>query len=223
MVLLGPFDQIFGDHVGRGRDAFAKAALEEFARAKLRALAADIDVRPLQHRTGVGGEPAPEPACEPGKERLADQRAFAADNPAPHPGLAAKGNEALDVGDRVAPARLRAGHALKFDVDFLRRQVGARRAIDEAAGNVGREQPAIVIDRACWSCDAQHHREWIGLALNASIGIDPDNYLGDRDRIGRQIVRAVGEDRIALGYGRSRSARAFTERDETYFVASHYR
>jgi hypothetical protein len=182
-----------------------------------------LTVLPLQQRTGVGGKPAPEPAGEPGKERLTDQRAFAADDPAAHAGLAAKGDEALDVGDRIAPARLRAGHALEFDVDLLRGEVGARRAVDEAAGDIGREQPAVFVDRARRSGDAQHHGKRIGLALDPGIGIDPDDHLGDRDRIGRQVICAVGKDRIALGHRRAGPARAFAERNQAHLAAAHHR
>src|SRR3546814_3033788 len=49
LILLGALDQIFRHHVARLRDAFAKAAFEDFARRKLVALPVRGDVRSLEH------------------------------------------------------------------------------------------------------------------------------------------------------------------------------
>jgi hypothetical protein len=74
-----------------------RPAFEDLAGPELRALAVDRDIGAGHQRTGVGRKAAAEPAGEPGEKRLADERAFAAHHPAAHPGLAAEGDEALDV------------------------------------------------------------------------------------------------------------------------------
>jgi hypothetical protein len=163
---------------------------------------------PVSSELVLAEKPRPNPPASPARKAWPTSAPSRLTTRPLHPGLAAEGDEALDVGDRVAPARLRAGHALELDVDLLRGEVGARRAIDEAAGDIGREQPPVVVDRARRSGDAQHDRQGIGLALDPGIGIDPDDHLGDRDRIGRQVIGAVGKDRIALGHRAAGPARA---------------
>src|SRR3546814_8492546 len=46
---------------------------------------------------------------------------------------------ALDLAHRIAAARLRAGHAGKLHIDLLTAEIAARCAIDEAAGEIGRQ------------------------------------------------------------------------------------
>src|SRR3546814_17686624 len=58
LILLGALDQIFRHHVARLRDAFAKAASEDFARRKLVALPVRGDVRSLEHSVGIRGDAA---------------------------------------------------------------------------------------------------------------------------------------------------------------------
>src|SRR3546814_8206474 len=93
-----------------------------------------------------------------------DLRALAGHHPSPHAGLAAEGNESLHLRHGVAAARLRAGHLLQLDVDFLARKIAARRAVDETAFDLGRKQPAVLIDRTRGPRNAEHHRKRVGLA-----------------------------------------------------------
>src|SRR3546814_20745954 len=78
-------------------------------------------------------------ADDPGKQVLAHEAALAADDAAAHARLAGKADEALDLAHRIAAARLRAGHADKLHIDLLTAEIAARCAIDEAAGEIGRQ------------------------------------------------------------------------------------
>src|SRR3546814_16218339 len=60
------------------------------------------------------------------------------------------GEEALHLGHRITAAGLRTGHLLQLHIDFLAREVTARRAIDETPLDPGREQPPVLVDRTGW-------------------------------------------------------------------------
>ena len=160
LVLFGAFDEVAADRIGRFARALADAAGKDIGWRERLALAIGSDLTG-ENAVGIGGEPAPEPANDPCKQRLADKAAFAADDAAAHARLAGKGDEALDLGDRIAAAGLGAGHAHQLDIDLLRREIAARRAIDEAAGDIGREQFVPAHDRARRAGDPEDHGQRI--------------------------------------------------------------
>src|SRR3546814_10901312 len=83
-------------------------------------------------------------------------------------------------------AGLRTGHLLQLHIDFLAREVTARRAIDETPLDPGREQPPVLVDRTGWTSDAQDDRKRVCLAVDAGTGVDADNDPGPRKAVGRQ-------------------------------------
>lgn len=132
LVLLGPLDQVLGGRVCRLSGALAEPAAKNVAGRELGngSIWGDLLVR--EDRVRVGGEPAPEPANDPGKQRLGDEISLAADNAAAHARLAGKADEAFDLAHRHAPTGLIAGHPRQFDVDLLRGEIAARRAVGRA-------------------------------------------------------------------------------------------
>src|SRR3546814_9346472 len=156
------------------------------------------DVGALEDAVGIRRKASPEAAREPGEESLGHERALARDHAAPHAGLPAKGEEALDLGHRIAAARLRAGHLLQLHVNLLGRQIAASCPVHEAAFDPGREDAPVLEDRARRSRHAKDHRERVGLAVDPRARIHADDDLRARKAVRRKIVDAVGIERVAL-------------------------
>src|SRR3546814_20353799 len=96
---------------------------------------------------GVGGKAPTKAADDPGKQGLAHEAALAADDAAAHARLAGKADEALDLAHRIAAATMRAGHAGKLHIDLHPAEIAARCAIDEEAGETGRQHFAAPHER----------------------------------------------------------------------------
>src|SRR3546814_10032603 len=60
---------------------------------------------------------------------------------------------------------------------FLARKIAARHAVDETAFDLGRKQPAVLIDRTRGPRNAEHHRKRVGLAVHAGARVDADDHL----------------------------------------------
>ena len=189
LILFCAFNEVAADRVGGFASTLAEAAGKNVGWRERFALAVAAHLSG-EDAVGVGGKSASEAADNPGEQRLADKAPFTADNAAAHPGLAGKGDEPLDLADRETPAGLRAGHAHQLDVDLLGREIAARCAVDEAAGDVGGEQLVAAHDRAGRAGDPEDHGQRIALAGNARRCVDPDNDRCRRIAVGRQIFAA---------------------------------
>src|SRR3546814_9925721 len=81
---------------------------------------------------------------------------------------------------------------------FLARKIAARRAVDETAFDLGRKQPAVLIDRTRGPRNAEHHRKRVGLAVHAGARVDADDHLRPREAVRRQIIDAVRVGGVAF-------------------------
>ena len=147
LILFGSFDEIFGDGIGSIACALAQTAGQYVGARKVVAFAVRANLAG-KNAVGIGRKSAPETADNSGKKGLADKIAFAAHHAAANAGFTGKADKSFDLADRNPPAGLIAGHAREFYIDFFCREIAARRTVDDAAGDIGGEQLAVLDHRA---------------------------------------------------------------------------
>src|SRR3546814_6570541 len=74
LILLGPLDQIFRNHVAALGDALPEPTFEDLAGRQLVALPVGRDVGALEDAVGIRRKASPEAAREPGEESLGPDR-----------------------------------------------------------------------------------------------------------------------------------------------------